>query len=76
LPGAPAPVLEAAADLFQRQAAACGEVLALAGRPLEQVSILRTGELAALPASSSAITEAGGARVVGAQALQVPPLSV
>ncbi|KAK9843783.1 hypothetical protein WJX81_006189 [Elliptochloris bilobata] len=62
--------LEAAADLFQRQSVACGEVLALAGRPLERVIILRSGELASLPARSDAIVSAGNASVVGGQALQ------
>jgi len=36
LRGAPPAALEAAADAFQRQAVACGEVLALAGRPLDK----------------------------------------
>ena len=71
LRGAPPAALEAAADLFQRHTVTCGEVLALAGRPLERVSILRSGELAALPAGSDAIADAGGAGVVGTQALQV-----
>lgn len=69
--GAPPAALEAAADLFQRQSVTCGEVLALAGRPLDRVSILRAGELAALPAGSDAIAAASGASVVGAQALEV-----
>ena len=70
LRGAPPAALEAAAALFLRQSVTCGEVLALAGRPLERVIILRSGELAALPAGSDAVADAGGASVVGAQALE------
>ena len=71
LHGAAPAVLVAAAALFQRQSVTCGEVLALAGRPLERVIILRSGELAALPAGRDAITDVGGASVVGTQALEV-----
>jgi hypothetical protein len=38
-----------------------------------QIAMLRSGELASLPAGASAVTDIAGVRVVGAQALQARP---